>query len=34
MERYKQYLASNFYEDNIGEVELISGEGHIVKNTF
>lgn len=31
---YKQYLASNFYEDNIGSVEVVTPEGEVIETTF
>lgn len=31
---YKQYLASNFYEDNIGSVEVVTAEGEVIETTF
>ena len=32
--RYKFYCASNFYEDNIGSVEVVTLEGGIITTTF
>ena len=32
--QYKFYIASNFYEDNIGKVEISNVEGQIITTTF
>lgn len=34
LDQFKFYLASNFYQDNIGVIELVDKDGEIIKYSF